>query len=305
MQCMGPGLKKKATFGATPSLLAHVQVVGFPGFFTEQFNTSHHFTLPRVDAAIAVLPPDSGRLQLDVSGSMGGERRRPRADQLRQRVAFALSEIFVASSLGNDITNYPDGLDTYWDLLARDDFGNFRPLTPEDVTLNPMMGDYLDMVHNDKPHPENNTHPNENYAREVMQLFTIGLYKLTERGSSMTKTNQSLTYDQDVLRRRIRACFHRLVLGTDRHTALEVILSLTIASRCARSHARCKASPRRRGVAGRTVPEPGPAKTLQSSNVRPFVRRELIQRLVTCTRAWLALHVLLPLFANTAATRPT
>ena len=169
-------LLTQATFGPTPSLLAHVQVVGFPGFFTEQFNIPQTLTLPRVDAAIAALPPDSG-----ASNSMFQEAwwntivTAP--DQLRQRVAFALSEIFVASSLGNDITNYPDGVATYWDLLARDAFGNFRQLL-EDVTLNPMMGDYLDMVHNDKPHPENNTEPNENYAREVMQLFTIGLYKL-------------------------------------------------------------------------------------------------------------------------------
>ena len=110
-------LLTQATFGPTASLLAHVQVVGFPGFFTEQFNTSQTFTLPRVDAAIAALPPDSG-----ASNSMFQEAwwntvvTAP--DQLRQRVAFALSEIFVASSLGNDITNYPDGVATYWDLLA-------------------------------------------------------------------------------------------------------------------------------------------------------------------------------------------
>lgn len=192
-------LLTQATFGPTTSLLSHVQVVGLPTFLNEQFNTPATLTLPRVDAAIALLPEDESP-----SNSMFQEAWwrtvMTAPDQLRQRVAFALSEIFVASSLGNDITNYPDGVATYWDLLANDAFGNFRQLL-EDVTLNPMMGDYLDMVHNDKPHPENNTEPNENYAREVMQLFTIGLYKLNPDGTrQLDGQNQPIpTYDQDVV----------------------------------------------------------------------------------------------------------
>jgi uncharacterized protein (DUF1800 family) len=121
-------------------------------------------------------------------------------DQLRQRVAFALSEIMVISANGNSMSGHPEALATYWDLLARDAFGNFRQLL-EDVTLNPAMGDYLDMVHNDKPNPRRNTEPNENYAREVMQLFTIGLYKLNPDGSEQLDSNGKpiSSYDQDVV----------------------------------------------------------------------------------------------------------
>src|SRR4029077_6246603 len=121
-------------------------------------------------------------------------------DQLRQRVAFALSEIMVISANGKNLYGYPEALATYWDLLARDAFGNFRQLI-EDVTLNPGMGDFLDMVHNDKPNPSRNTEPNENYAREIMQLFTIGLYKLNPDGTQqLDGTGHPIpTYDQDVV----------------------------------------------------------------------------------------------------------
>ena len=192
-------LLTQATFGPTPSLLAHVQVVGFPGFFhraVQHFADFHIASGRRRNCRSATR---FGCLQLDVSGSMV-EHGCHRAGPIAPESSVRPSEIFVASSLGNDITNYPDGVATYWDLLARDAFGNFRQLL-EDVTLNPMMGDYLDMVHNDKPHPENNTEPNENYAREVMQFFTIGLYKLNPDGTrQLDDQNQPIpTYDQDVV----------------------------------------------------------------------------------------------------------
>jgi uncharacterized protein (DUF1800 family) len=121
-------------------------------------------------------------------------------DQLRQRVAFGLSEIMVISANGNSMFQHPEAMATYWDVLTQDAFGNFRQLL-EDVTLNPGMGDFLDMVHNDKPNPQKNTEPNENYAREIMQLFTIGLYKLNQDGSQqLDNSGQPIpTYDQDVV----------------------------------------------------------------------------------------------------------
>ena len=106
----------------------------------------------------------------------------------------------VISANGNSMYQHPEAMATYWDLLANDVFGNFRQLL-EDVTLNPGMGDYLDMVHNDKPNPTRNTQANENYAREVMQLFSIGLYKLNQDGSRQLDSNgQPIpTYDQSVV----------------------------------------------------------------------------------------------------------
>jgi uncharacterized protein (DUF1800 family) len=156
-------------------------------------------TGPRVDAAIAALPTGT-----DPSYPLFQEAwwytvvKAP--DQLRQRVAMALSEIMVISANGNSMYGNPEAMATYWDVLAKDAFGNFRQLI-EDVTLNPGMGDYLDMVHNDKPNARRNTAPNENYARELMQLFTIGLYKLNQDGSQQLDSNgQPIpTYDQDVV----------------------------------------------------------------------------------------------------------
>ena len=105
-------------------------------------------------------------------------------DQLRQRVAFALSEIFVIS----DAENFSDqqlALANYYDILIRYSFGNFRTLLTE-VTLNPIMGEYLSLKGNQKPIPDENIRPDENYAREIMQLFTIGLVELNEAFASQS-----------------------------------------------------------------------------------------------------------------------
>ncbi|MFI4869266.1 MAG: DUF1800 family protein [Steroidobacterales bacterium] len=97
---------------------------------------------------------------------------------MRQRVAFALSQIFVVSSVEIYAAYGPAG---YHNRLLSDALGNFRTLL-QHVTLSPVMGHYLDMVDNDKPNPANGTTPNENYAREVLQPFSIGLYELNWDG---------------------------------------------------------------------------------------------------------------------------
>ena len=106
-------------------------------------------------------------------------------DQLRQRVAFALSQIFVVSTNG-DVSHFPKGIASYYDMLARNAFGNFRQLL-EDVTLHPMMGVYLTHIGNRKERFDSTGKitqaPDENYAREVMQLFTIGLEQLNLDGT--------------------------------------------------------------------------------------------------------------------------
>jgi len=98
-------------------------------------------------------------------------------DQLRQRVAFALSQIMVVSFDLNALSSEAVGISAYYDVLGRNAFGNFRTLL-EDVTLNPAMGVWLAMLKNQKENESTGRTADENYAREVMQLFTIGLYKL-------------------------------------------------------------------------------------------------------------------------------
>jgi uncharacterized protein (DUF1800 family) len=189
----------QSTFGPTAGSITQVQQSGFDGYLNQQFSKPATPTLPFVDGLIALLPAGT-----DPSYPQFQEAwwytivKAP--DQLRQRVAFALSEIMVVSANGSGMYQHPEAMATYWDLLAQNAFGNFRQLL-EGVTLNPAMGDYLDMVHNDKPNPRRNTEPNENYAREIMQLFTIGLYKLNQDGSQQLDANgQPIpTYDQDVV----------------------------------------------------------------------------------------------------------
>jgi len=125
-------------------------------------------------------------------------------DQLRQRVAFALSQIFVVSENNAVLTYQPSALAFYYDLLAKNAFGNFRTLL-EEVTLSPAMGVYLSHLRN-----RNGTYnaqgvqtsfPDENYAREVMQLFTIGINQLHPDGSlKLDPTGAPIpTYDQKTI----------------------------------------------------------------------------------------------------------
>ena len=122
-------------------------------------------------------------------------------DQLRQRVAFALSQIFVVSSAGV-VGEYPKGLVSYYDTLVRGAFGNFRQLL-QDVTLHPMMGMYLTYIGNRKERFDSTGKitqaPDENYAREVMQLFTIGLEQLNLDGTAKKDAggNPIPTYSND------------------------------------------------------------------------------------------------------------
>jgi uncharacterized protein (DUF1800 family) len=103
-------------------------------------------------------------------------------DGMRKRMALGLSEFFVSSMQSAEFTWRSQAYGQYWDLLVRNAFGNFRQLL-EDVTLSPAMGYYLNTKGNQKENPATGRLPDENYGREVMQLFTIGLYKLNIDGT--------------------------------------------------------------------------------------------------------------------------
>ena len=122
-------------------------------------------------------------------------------DQLRQRMTFALSEILVISTENSMIRNRPQGLGSYWDTLANGSFGSYKALL-KDVTLHPMMGVYLSHLINSKANEGAGTFPDENYAREVMQLFTFGLVHRNKDGSVvLSDDNLPLaTYDNETIR---------------------------------------------------------------------------------------------------------
>ncbi len=121
-------------------------------------------------------------------------------DQLRQRVAFALSQILVVSKDHPNLELQPLALANYYDILVRHAFGNYRQLL-EDVARSPVMGVYLSHMGNEKPDPARNIRPDENFAREILQLFTIGLVDLNEDGSVITNKDglPVPSYDQAVI----------------------------------------------------------------------------------------------------------
>lgn len=184
----------QATFGANAEAIAHVQQVGFDAFLNEQFAAAPSGHLAFVDAS-GVNPPTISQT-MEAWWTFADTA----PDQLRQRVAFALSEFFVVSTNSAGLGNNPIAMSAYVDVLVRDAFTNYRQLL-EDVTLNPAMGKYLDMLHNDKANPARKTSPNENYAREIMQLFSIGLYRLNLDGSLTLDSGgfPISTYNQDAV----------------------------------------------------------------------------------------------------------
>lgn len=187
----------QATFGPDAETIALVQRDGYSSFLDQQLAAPVTLHLPRVDAYEAAHPTMTS---INESQETWAHAAVTAPDQLRQRVAFALSEIFVVSSENGDLANQPFGLAGYYDLLLNHAFGNFRQ-TLEAVTLSPVMGVYLNMLLNDKPDPVTGTSPNENYAREVLQLFTIGLNKLNPDGSLLldSQSRPIATYDQNVV----------------------------------------------------------------------------------------------------------
>ncbi len=110
------------------------------------------------------------------------------SDELRQRVAFALSQIFVVSDNVDALIINPYAMSGYYDMLLNNAFGNYRDLLRA-VSVHPSMGIYLSHVNNRRSDPDNNIYPDENYAREVMQLFSIGLFELNIDGTMQLDTN--------------------------------------------------------------------------------------------------------------------
>ncbi|MBS0320355.1 MAG: DUF1800 family protein, partial [Proteobacteria bacterium] len=124
-------------------------------------------------------------------------------DQLRQRVAWALSQILVTSAVENDLS-YAYVMSRYQNIFFNNAFGNFKDILQQ-VSLSPAMGNYLDSVNNDRTDGKSRV-PNENYAREIMQLFSIGLTELNDDGTELTDASGDPipTYDQDGIKQMAR-----------------------------------------------------------------------------------------------------
>ncbi len=194
-----------AALGASLEDLLHVDSIGYQAWLDEQFN------MPET-SYMGVIEPIYNQAY-DYYIALGGDPEAYYAnflhfryawshitqhapDVLRHRVTLALSEILVISS-DSDLSERGFGLASYYDVLSENAFGNYKDLLME-VTMHPTMGFYLSHFNNPKSDPANNIHPDENYAREIMQLFTIGLYELNPDGSRQLDGQGEYipTYDQ-------------------------------------------------------------------------------------------------------------
>nr|WP_246460098.1 DUF1800 domain-containing protein [Puniceicoccus vermicola] len=183
----------QATFGPTPELIQEVQTLGIEDWIENQFSQPIGLHQPVLEA-IDWIDEGGGPYSFHKMRAWW-EQAMNAPDPLRQRIAFALSEILVISDHGAP-DRTPRGMLNYYDMLLANSFGNYRELI-EDVTFHPCMGIYLSHQGNQPPDPELGRFPDENYAREIMQLFTIGLWMLGPDGSVLLDPqNQAIpTYD--------------------------------------------------------------------------------------------------------------
>jgi uncharacterized protein (DUF1800 family) len=273
----------QATLGANWEEIQRTAALGRASWLEEQFAKPVIHQRPFLDA----------RLQLGLE--VTAEHRRwawweqvmEGPDPLRQRVALALSEIFVVSDANDTVGNNPIGLADYYDMLLDRSFGNYRDLL-RDVSLHPIMGAYLSHLRNERSNPAAGRFPDENYAREIMQLFSVGLFLLHPDGTlKLDGAGQPIpTYDNDDITE-----LAKIFTG----------LAFASPSRDFRQGAEVWTAPMRMYD---EFHEPGPKRLLrgrylpagqtgtkdvqdaidnlfQHPNVGPFLSRRLIQRLVT------------------------
>lgn len=198
----------QATFGPSTEAITQLRTLGYEAWLQQQFTAPVSHSEPYLDWVGA--PPlnndvtDDARLEIWAINSVGlPDPSRGMAvpgDALRQRVAYALSQIFVVSNANGTLNYQPWALASYQDMLADKAFGNFSDLLRA-VTLHPAMGIYLSMIQNQKADEEQNIHPDENFAREVLQLFSVGLVMLDSDGSPLLQNGAPIpSYNQNTVR---------------------------------------------------------------------------------------------------------
>jgi uncharacterized protein (DUF1800 family) len=196
---------QQASFGPTMAELDRVQTLGFSAWISDQITQPPTYQRPAIEAMIRDLRGPRLDLSYNYNGQDVSDSNTASAfargavagpDQLRQRVAFALSQILVTSKRDANLAGRPLAMTDYYDIFLRHAFGNYRDVLGE-VTRHPAMGRYLSHVGNQKARPEINQFPDENYAREIMQLFTIGLWELNPDGTRKTSSGGNFipTYD--------------------------------------------------------------------------------------------------------------
>ena len=271
----------RATLGANWEEIHRVAGMGYEAWLDEQFGRPIGTHQPFLD--------QRAQLGLEVEAEhrrwSWWEQIMQGPDPLRQRVGLALSEHFVVSDALGQIRDNPQGLANYYDMLLRHAFGNYRDLL-FDVSVHPIMGVYLSHLRNEKSSP--GRFPDENYAREIMQLFSIGLFELRPDGSLQLSGagNPIPTYDNGDITE-LAKIFTGLSFDGPDFDFDEGVASWTEPMRMYEAYH--EPGPKQL-LRGKFVP-PGQTgmqdiedaidSLFEHPNVGPFVARRLIQRLVT------------------------
>jgi uncharacterized protein (DUF1800 family) len=273
----------QATLGANWEEIHRTAEMGYEAWLAEQFERPTGYQQPMLD--------QRAQLSLEVLAEhrrwSWWEQVMQGPDPLRQRIALALSEHFVVSDDLSQIRDNPRGLANYYDMLLGHAFGNYRDLL-HDVTLHPIMGVYLSHLRNEKSNPAVGRFPDENYAREIMQLFSIGLFELRLDGSFvLSGTGEPIpTYDNGDITE-FAKIFTGLAFDGPDSDFSQGLAVWTEPMRMYESHHEQGPKQLLRGKyvpAGQTgLQDINDAidNLFEHPNVAPFVARRLIQRLVT------------------------
>ena len=212
-------------------------------------------------------------------------------DQLRQRMVFALSQLLVVSNDGGDLLfDVPHAVGFHQDILNDHAFGNYRDLL-EAITYSPAMGFYLTYMGNEKANPETGSMPDENYAREILQLFSVGLLALNMDGSVQTDAQArpiELFNNDDITG--LAKVFTGLVADIPDNQDLEESDGIAQVFSTPMVIEASNHSSAEKRFLGMTIPENTDATSsismaldhiMQQPSVAPFISRQLIQRFVT------------------------
>jgi uncharacterized protein (DUF1800 family) len=262
---------------------------GHKAWISSQINKPQSLHYPLAVEALSMFPNDDNqvrrihRLQAWWHASVFGE------DQLRQRMAFALTQLFVVSEK-SQLSNFQLALANYYDIHVREAFGNYRDIL-EEITKSPVMGLYLSMLGNEKPQPALNIRPDENFARELMQLFTIGLVELNRDGTvKLDQQGQAIpTYDQAIIEAYAHVFTGWHFNGTTVQTWDQIRRNLNFIEPMTLVDA--YHDPGEKVLLGSTIVPPGTDgevaldmaldSLFNHPNLAPFVARHFIQRFVT------------------------
>ncbi len=260
----------QAAFGPRPDIVMHIQQVGFSTFLNEQFGQ------PVSSYPVQSVSSDLTKIQFTYNALNGN-------NLLRQRVAFALEEFITASIINGYI--YPTAV-PWQELMEKDAFANFRTLL-NDVTLNNTMGNWLNLGNNWAP-TNSALHPNQNYARELLQLFTIGPVKLNDDGSTVLDSTgkPTPTYNDSTILDLSRALTGWAMPPVDssNFAALNTDFAIPLQAMDSRhDHGQKVLFGSTTLPAGQTITEDETAAlnaVFNHPNVPPFISRLLIQHLV-------------------------